>query len=97
MFLLHRILSTHIQYIYYFYVYYYFCLCFCTQATTPPPMKKSKAEKTIEKAINTFITYQRTANEQYRKDEEEHWQKEMELEERRQEDRNHEITMMQML
>ena len=61
-------------------------------------MKKSKAEKTIEKAINTFITYQRTANEQYRKDEEERWQKEMELEERRrQEDRNHEITMMQML
>ena len=61
-------------------------------------MKKSKAEKTIEKAINTFITYHRTANEQYRKDEEERWQKEMELEERRrQEDRNHEITMMQML
>ena len=71
------------------------------QATTPPPrkkQKKSKAEKTIEKAMDTFITYQRTADEQYRKYEEERWQKEMELEERRrQEDRNHEITMMQML
>ena len=56
--------------------------------------KKSKAEKTIESAMNLFIKYQTEAE----KRDEERWKKEMELEEkRRKEDQQHELRVMQML
>ena len=44
------------------------------------------------------MMYQRDADEQYKKQEEERWKKDVELEEkRRREDRQHDMRMMQML
>ena len=44
------------------------------------------------------MVYQREADEQYQKYEEERWQKDIELEEkRRREDREHDVRIMQML
>ena len=52
----------------------------------------------MEKAIESFMMYQRDADEKYQKYEEERWQKDIELEEkRRREDREHDMRMMQML
>ena len=74
-----------------------------TPLATPPRkkprlQKKSKAEKAIDKAMESFIVYQREADEQYQKYEEERWQKDIELEEkRRREDREHDVRIMQML
>ena len=60
--------------------------------------KKSRAEKAMERAMESFVKYQTEAAEIFKKDEEERWKKECELEEkRRQEDKQHEIRMMQML
>ena len=39
-------------------------------------MKKSKAEKTIEKAMESFMMYQRNADEEYQKREEDRRQRE---------------------
>ena len=61
-------------------------------------MKKSKAEKTIEKAMESFMMYQRNADEEYQKREEDRRQRKIELEEkRRREDREHDLRMMRML
>ena len=56
--------------------------------------KKSKAEKVMESTMNAFMKYQLEAE----KRDEERWQKEMEIEEkRRKEDQQHELHMMQIL
>jgi hypothetical protein len=48
--------------------------------------------------MDSFMAYQRDADEQYQKCEEERRQKDMELEEkRRREDREHDVRIMQML
>ena len=52
----------------------------------------------MEKAVEAFVKHQTEAAERFKKDEEERWKKECELEEkRREEDKQHEIRMMQML
>ena len=52
----------------------------------------------MEKAIEAFTQYQKEAEERFERREEEHWKRDTELEEkRRQEDREHEMRMMQML
>ena len=60
--------------------------------------KKSKGEKVIEKAIDSFIKHQREVEERFLKHEEESRAREMELEERRRkEDQEHEIRLFQMI
>ena len=52
----------------------------------------------MEKAIESFMKYQREAEERYQKWEEQRWQKETELEEkRRQEEQQHEMRLFQVL
>lgn len=52
----------------------------------------------MEKAMDSFMTHQRDADEQYHKSKEDRWQRDVELEEkRRREDREHDIRVMQML
>ena len=52
----------------------------------------------MEKAIESFVKYQREAEERFQKWEEERWQKETELEERRRrEEREHEMRLFEML
>ena len=59
---------------------------------------KTKAEKAIEAAMNQFIQYQTDTEERFRKAEEDRWMKEMEHEDqRRKEDREHEVRMLRML
>ena len=59
--------------------------------------KKTKAERAMEKATESFLQYQQAAEERFMKWEEERW-KEMELEERqRKEDRDHEMRMFEVL
>ena len=68
-----------------------------------PPSKKRKIEKTraekgMERAIETFIKYQNQAEERFRKYEEKRWKKETELEDnRRRQDQEHEMRMMAIL
>ena len=66
-----------------------------------PSRKKrrtSKAEKTMEKAIDVFLTHQEEMEEKFRAQEEERWKRETELEERkRREDREHEVRMLQII
>ena len=51
----------------------------------------------MEKAMDSFMTHQRDADKQYQKHEEDRWQRDVELEEkRRREDREHDIRVMQM-
>ena len=70
---------------------------------TPPAkkrkvQKRSKAERTVEKAMESFMAYQREAEEKYQRNEEERWQREIEMEEkRRKEDQEHEMRMMRMM
>ena len=60
--------------------------------------KKSKSEKSMEKAIVAFLKYQKEAEERFVKFEEERWQKEVELEEkRRKQEQEHGIRMMEMM
>jgi hypothetical protein len=60
--------------------------------------KKSKSEKAMEKAIDSFVQYQREAEERFLKYEDERWKKEIEAEEkRRKDDREHELRILQML
>ena len=75
-------------------------------AAAPPSKKKpklgkdkrSKGEKAMERAIESFIKYQNETEESYRKWEEERWEKELELDEkRRKENQEHEIRLFQML
>ena len=76
-------------------------------AVIAPPVKKkprlgkdkrSKGEKAMERAIESFIKYQNESEESYRKWEEECWEKELELDEkRRKENQEHEIRLFQML
>lgn len=48
--------------------------------------------------MDSFTMYQRNADEQYQKREEDRWQRDVELEEkRRREDQEHDIRMMRML
>ena len=48
--------------------------------------------------MESYMTYQREAEERHQKSEEERWQKEIELEEkRRREDQKHEMRMMRLL
>ena len=59
---------------------------------------KTKAEKAIEAAMNQFMDYQSKAEERFRKAEEDRWKKEVEHEDqRRKEDREHEVRMLRML
>ena len=52
----------------------------------------------MEKAMDSFMTHQHDADEQYQKHEEDRWQRDVELEEkRRREDREHDIRVMQVL
>lgn len=52
----------------------------------------------MEKAIESFMKYQREAEERYQKWEEQCWQKETELEEKQlQEEQQHEMRLLQML
>jgi hypothetical protein len=70
-----------------------------TPLATPPTkkwkvQKRSRAERTVEKAMESFMTYQHEAEERYQRNEE-RWQKEIEVEEkRRKEDQEHEMRMM---
>lgn len=60
--------------------------------------KKGRAEKAIERSIESFMSYQVEAEKRFQKYEDERWKREVELEEkRRQEDRDHEMRMMYML
>ena len=60
--------------------------------------KKSRAEKAMEKTVDAFVKYQREAEERFQKSEDERWKKETDLEEnRRREDQQHEMRMLQML
>ena len=60
--------------------------------------KKSKAEKAIDIAMTSFLSYQEKAEEWFHEKEEERWTKESEQEERRRkEDRVHELRVLQML
>lgn len=52
----------------------------------------------MDKAMETFIKYQRESEERFMKAEEERWKNEMAYEEkRRKEDREHEMRIMQIL
>ena len=52
----------------------------------------------MERALDTFLTYQREAEERFQKQEEQRWKRETELEERRRkEDQEHEKALMGML
>jgi uncharacterized protein YciW len=52
----------------------------------------------MDKAVGSFIAYQKELEEIYQKWEEEHWEKETELQEKeRKEQREHEIRLFQML
>ena len=68
---------------------------------TPPPTKKSKkskTEKAMEKQLETFLGYQREAEERFDKREEERWERERKLAEtRRKEEQTHQLNMIQML
>lgn len=58
----------------------------------------SRAEKSIDKAIDVFLAHQEETEERSKKQEDDRWKKETELEEkRRKEDRAHEMAMMQMI
>ena len=60
--------------------------------------KKTRAEKGLERAMDTFLKYQMEAEERHAKQEEERWQKEMEFEEKRRlENQEHELRMMKLL
>ena len=60
--------------------------------------KKNKAEKALEKAMESFVTYQQAAEERYQKQDNDRWKEANELEERRRkEDREHDMRMMMML
>ncbi len=60
--------------------------------------RRSKGEKVMEKAMESFMNHQTEAEQRFRKWEEERWQKEIELDEkRRQEDREHELRLFRML
>jgi len=60
--------------------------------------KKSKAEKAMEKAVESFMSYQRAAEERYQERDNERWKEANELEERRRkEDQEHDMRMMRML
>ena len=60
--------------------------------------RRSKGEKAMDRAIESFVTYQKDAEERFQKWEDEWWKRELELEEkRRREDREHEVTLFQML
>ena len=79
----------------------------CTFQTTAAPStkrrkvqgaKKGKAERVMDKAVDSFLKFQAVAEEKFYKHEQQQWEKEKELEEkRRREDREHEIFMMQLL
>lgn len=59
--------------------------------------KKNKAEKALEKAMESFMTYQQAAEERYQKQDNNRWKEANELKERRRkEDREH-MRMMMML
>ena len=59
--------------------------------------KKGKAERVMDKAVDSFPKFQALAEERFYKHEQQQWEKEKELEEkRRREDREHEICMMQL-
>ena len=51
----------------------------------------------MEKAIEGFMKYQAEAEEKFMQNEEDHWKREVELEEKRREDQEHEIRLFQML
>ena len=52
----------------------------------------------MEKTLDTFMKYQVEAEERFQKREDERWKEEMEIEEnRRKEDQQHEMRMMQMI
>ena len=60
--------------------------------------KVTKTEKTMERAIDVFLSHQEEMEEKFRTQEEERWKRETELEERRRrEDREHEMRMLQMM
>ena len=52
----------------------------------------------MEKAIDSFVQYQREAEERFKTRDEERWRRETEMEERRKQDKQeHEMRMMRML
>ncbi len=52
----------------------------------------------MEKATEAFLTHQEETEDRFRKQEEERWKKETEIEDkRRSEDRAHEIRMLEMM
>ena len=60
--------------------------------------KKSKAERAMEKATESFLKYQQAAEERFMKWEEEQWKRESEMEERRRkQEQQHEMRMLEML
>lgn len=65
---------------------------------TPAPKSKRKRSKSsaMDKAFENFMTFQRESEDKFMKVEEERWKREMEYEDRRREDREHEMRMMQM-
>ena len=59
--------------------------------------KQSKGEKAIEKAIASFMNFQSEAEERFLKSEEERQKREFDIEERRRDEREHEVRLFQML
>jgi hypothetical protein len=60
--------------------------------------RKTKTEKTMENALETFMKFQTEAEERFQLKEEERWQREQAIEEqRRKEDHEHDLQMMQMI
>ena len=61
-------------------------------------MEKTKAEKAIERSIESFMVYQCEAEKRFQECEDNRWRKEVELgEKRRQEDCYYEMRIMEML
>ena len=70
-----------------------------TYPATPVKRKrKTRAEKAMDEALTAFQCMQEKAEERFRKWEEERWQRETELEERRRkEDKAHELELLKIL
>ena len=60
--------------------------------------RKTKAERAVERTFNSFIEYQKEAEERFETREQKRWERERELEEKKQEEeRKHQKEMIEML
>ena len=60
--------------------------------------KRSKEERAMDRTVESFMSFQKEAEERFQKSEEERWEKEVDIDDKRQrEERDHEIRLFQML